>query len=200
MKSQQRNSSDSPRFAQPATFMRLPHQTDLKGVDVALLGVPFDSGTSVSIGRAAGSARDPRPIVAHQAVPIFPRRSPFAELTVVDAGDVDAPPVGIEQAFTAIEAGVRNASWTRALYRSLPGATIPFRFQFCARSPPRTGRSAWSSSTRTSIRGGTTSAASISTARRSGGRSKRAWSRAAVRPDRHPRPDVRRDRRFRVSE
>jgi len=35
----------SPRLAQPATFMRLPHRTELAGVDVAIVGVPFDSGT-----------------------------------------------------------------------------------------------------------------------------------------------------------
>ena len=50
MKSKQRKSGDSPRFAQPATFMRLPYQTDLSGVDVAMLGVPFDSGTSYRPG------------------------------------------------------------------------------------------------------------------------------------------------------
>src|SRR5258705_120655 len=43
MPSDQRDSRNSPRFAQPATFMRLPHQTDLTGVDVALLGVQFDA-------------------------------------------------------------------------------------------------------------------------------------------------------------
>lgn len=107
-KSRQRNSSDSPRFAQPATFMRLPHQTDLHGVDVALLGVPFDSGTSYRSGARLG----PREIRAQSSLirpySYFLKVSPFADLTVVDAGDVDAPPVGIEQAYAAIEAGVRN--------------------------------------------------------------------------------------------
>ena len=50
----QRDSADSPRFAQPATFMRLPHQTDLQGVDVAIMGVPFDSGTSYRSGARHG--------------------------------------------------------------------------------------------------------------------------------------------------
>lgn len=36
----------------------------------------------------------------------FQKVSPFAALTIVDAGDVDAPPVGIEPAYAAIEAGV----------------------------------------------------------------------------------------------
>jgi len=44
----------SPRFAQPATFMRLPHVTDPKGLDVAIVGVPFDGGTSYRPGSRYG--------------------------------------------------------------------------------------------------------------------------------------------------
>ena len=106
-KSLQRNSSASPRFAQPATFMRLPHQTDLRGVDVALLGVPFDSGTSYRSGARLG----PREIRAQSSLirpySYFLKVSPFEDLLVVDAGDVDVPPAGsIEQAYAAIEQGV----------------------------------------------------------------------------------------------
>ena len=106
MKSKQLDSGKSPRFAQPATFMRLPYQTDLEGVDVAMLGVPYDSGTSYRSGARLG----PREIRAQSSLirpySYFQRISPFAELTVVDAGDVDAPPVGIEPAYEAIEAAV----------------------------------------------------------------------------------------------
>jgi agmatinase len=108
MTSQPRDSRKSPRFAQPATFMRLPHQTDLSGVDVALLGVPFDSGTSYRSGARLG----PREVRAQSSLirlySYFLKVSPFEALTVVDAGDVDAPPVGIEPAYAAIEAGVRR--------------------------------------------------------------------------------------------
>lgn len=106
MKSKQRDSGKSPRFAQPATFMRLPHQTDLTGVDVAMLGVPFDSGTSYRSGARLG----PREIRAQSSLirpySYFQKISPFETLTIVDAGDVDAPPIGIEPAYAAIEAGV----------------------------------------------------------------------------------------------
>ena len=108
MKSKQLDSGKSPRFAQPATFMRLPYQTDLHGVDVAMLGVPYDSGTSYRSGARLG----PREIRAQSSLirpySYFQKISPFAELTIVDAGDVDAPPVGIEPAYAAIEAGVRR--------------------------------------------------------------------------------------------
>src|SRR3954466_4396476 len=108
MPSHQRDSGKSPRFAQPATFMRLPYQTDLTGVDVALVGVPFDSGTSYRSGARLG----PREIRAQSSLirpySYFLKVSPFETLTVVDAGDVDAPPVGIEPAYAAIEAGARR--------------------------------------------------------------------------------------------
>jgi agmatinase len=86
--------------------MRLPHQVDLQGVDVAILGVPFDSGTSYRSGARLG----PREIRAQSSLirpySYFQKISPFEMLTIVDAGDVDAPPVGIEPAFAAIEAAV----------------------------------------------------------------------------------------------
>jgi agmatinase len=108
MPSTQRDSGKSPRFAQPATFMRLPHQTNLEGVDVAILGVPFDSGTSYRSGARLG----PREIRAQSSLirpySYFQKISPFRELTIVDAGDADAPPVGIEAAYAAIEAAVER--------------------------------------------------------------------------------------------
>lgn len=107
-KSRQRNSSDSPRFAQPATFMRLPHQPDMAGVDVAIIGAPFDSGTSYRSGARLG----PREIRSQSSLirpySYFQKVSPFESLAVVDAGDVDVPPVGIEKAFDAIAQGVRR--------------------------------------------------------------------------------------------
>jgi len=54
MTHQPRPPFQSPRFAQPATFMRLPHVTDPKGLDVAIVGVPFDGGTSYRPGSRYG--------------------------------------------------------------------------------------------------------------------------------------------------
>src|SRR3954464_1325207 len=106
MPSRQLDAGKSPRFAQPATFMRLPHQTDLRGVDVAMLGVPFDSGTSYRSGARLG----PREIRAQSSLirpySYFQKVSPFERLPAVHAGDIDAPPVGIDLAYAAIEAGV----------------------------------------------------------------------------------------------
>ena len=35
-----------PRFAGPSTFARLPELRDVENCDVAIVGIPFDAGTS----------------------------------------------------------------------------------------------------------------------------------------------------------
>src|ERR1700676_1318899 len=48
------NALEIPRFAGVPTFMRLPHIPDAKRLDVALIGVPFDGGTSYRPGPRFG--------------------------------------------------------------------------------------------------------------------------------------------------
>lgn len=43
-----------PRFSGLRTFMRLPHVTDLRGVDFAIVGVPFDTGATYRVGARFG--------------------------------------------------------------------------------------------------------------------------------------------------
>src|SRR5207245_8400401 len=82
----------SPRFGQIATFMRLPHRKDVGAFEVALLGIPFDGGTSYRTGARFG----PREIRAQSAM-IRPyshpqRVSPFEPLQIADYGDIDVVP------------------------------------------------------------------------------------------------------------
>jgi agmatinase len=108
MTSTPRDAFVSPRFAQPATFMRLPYRTDLAGVDIAILGVPFDGGTSYRPGARFG----PREIRAQSSLVrpynYFQKVAPFDRLTVVDAGDVDASPISLERAYESIESTVSS--------------------------------------------------------------------------------------------
>lgn len=96
----------SPRFAQPATFMRLPHTRDYAQLDVALLGIPFDGGTSYRPGPRFG----PRDIRQHSSLirPYNPalKVSPFDVLDVADVGDVDVNPVNIEDTYSRVEQAV----------------------------------------------------------------------------------------------
>jgi agmatinase len=106
MTHQPRASFHSPRFAQPATFMRLPHVEDPRGLDVAIVGVPYDGGTSYRPGARLG----PREIRSQSSLirpySHFQKIAPFDVLNVADVGDVDAPPVSIEKAYEAIEARI----------------------------------------------------------------------------------------------
>src|SRR6185437_2195867 len=106
MTHQPRASFKSPRFAQPATFMRLPHIEDARGLDVAIVGVPYDGGTSYRPGARLG----PREIRSQSSLirsyNYFQKVAPFDRLNVADVGDIDAPPVSIEKAYDAIEAGI----------------------------------------------------------------------------------------------
>ena len=43
------DSLQSPRFTGPSTFARLPVVRDLAGVDVAIVGVPFDTGVTYRV-------------------------------------------------------------------------------------------------------------------------------------------------------
>lgn len=96
---------ESPRFTQPPTFMRLPHTRDLTGVDVAIAGAPYDGGTSYRPGARLG----PREIRSQSSLirtwSYVLKVHPFERLKVVDYGDFDIPPIGIERAFQVIERG-----------------------------------------------------------------------------------------------
>jgi guanidinopropionase len=52
------DAAEMPRFASVPTFMRLPHVTDPSLVDIALVGVPWDGGTT----NRAGARHGPREI------------------------------------------------------------------------------------------------------------------------------------------
>src|SRR3989442_10394945 len=98
----------SPRFAQPATFMPLPHTRELPGLDAALLGLPFEGGTWYRTGSRFG----PRDIRQNSSLirPYNPvlQVSPFDVLRVADVGDVDVNPINIEDTYGRVEQAVSD--------------------------------------------------------------------------------------------
>ncbi|MEU8135102.1 agmatinase [Streptodolium elevatio] len=106
-----------PRFAGPATFARLPRADEVDHVDVAVVGVPFDSGVSYRPGARFGPAH----VRASSKLlrPYNPALdvSPFAELQVADAGDIAVNPFDIAEAIAAVENAARvfAAQGTRLL-------------------------------------------------------------------------------------
>ena len=80
--------NDLARFSGPNTFMRLPTSTELQVLDVAVLGVPMDIGTSWRSGTRFG----PKQVRGESAM-IRPYNlqtgaAPFDSLQVADIGDL----------------------------------------------------------------------------------------------------------------
>ena len=101
------DSKVSPRFSGIRTYARLPHVTgDLKGVDVAIVGIPFDTGGTYRVGARFGpehirsASALMRPYHSGSGVAVFER------LSVVDYGDVPVVPGYIEESQRRIKAGL----------------------------------------------------------------------------------------------
>ena len=92
-----------PRFAGPPTFARLPRLDEVTRADVAVVGVPFDSGVSYRPGARFGPAhiRASSKLLRTYHPPLDVE--PFAAQQVVDAGDIAVNPFDIDDAITAIE-------------------------------------------------------------------------------------------------
>ena len=110
-----------PRFAGPPTFARLPRLDEVERADVAVIGVPFDSGVSYRPGARFGpahirqSSRLLRPYNPAQDI------SPFAVQQVADAGDIAANPFDIQAAIAEIEAAARSTLETATRLLTLGG-------------------------------------------------------------------------------
>ena len=97
-----------PRYAGEATFARLPRIDEVSQADVAVFGVPFDTGGSYRPGARFGpahireSSRLLRPW--NPALQV----APFASQQVADAGDLAVNPFSISDAIDAIERGARG--------------------------------------------------------------------------------------------
>jgi guanidinopropionase len=99
---------DLPRFAGVPTFMRLPHvdldHARLSEVDIGLIGVPWDSGTTNRPGPRHGprQLRDASTMIRAQNGATGVR--PFEDVNCADLGDVPPNPADIEDSMARITA------------------------------------------------------------------------------------------------
>ena len=93
-----------PRFAGPSTFARLPELRDVDECDIAIVGIPFDAGTSYRPGARFGP-QGIRQASRHLRTNYHPNydSEPFVELQVADAGDIACNPFNIDEAIKQIE-------------------------------------------------------------------------------------------------
>ena len=91
-----------PRFAGLSTFMRLPAIEDFSKLDVALVGVPFDGGTT----NRAGARHGPREIRNQSSlirrVHHVSGIAPYELLYVGDGGDCPVNPIDLHDAMAKI--------------------------------------------------------------------------------------------------
>ena len=105
------DSGKVPRFAGPSTFMRLPIAKP-EEVDIALIGIPFDGGTTNRTGARHGprEIRNQSSLVrrVHHVTGV----SPFDQARIADCGDVPVNPLDLNETLENIASfmdGVRAA-------------------------------------------------------------------------------------------
>jgi agmatinase len=92
-----------PRFSGIRTFMRLPHVTDLAGVDAAVYGIPFDTAVTNRPGARFGPEA-----IRSQSAMLRPFHTAFGidvcrELAIADYGDLPVAPGDTEGTYSRVE-------------------------------------------------------------------------------------------------
>ena len=98
-----------PRYAGPSTFARIPELRDVDSCDVAIIGVPFDAGTSYRPGARFGpqAVRQASRQLRTNYHPNYDVE-PFKVQQVADAGDITCNPFNIDEAIKQIEDGATD--------------------------------------------------------------------------------------------
>jgi agmatinase len=103
-----------PRFEGIRTFMRLPHVTDLEGVDFAIVGVPFDTGGTYRVGARFG------PSGIRQESMLLRPYNPFLAINIfehcsgVDYGDLPVTPGYLPESHAQITQASRDVLKSQA--------------------------------------------------------------------------------------
>lgn len=96
----------TPRFAGPASFMRLPLRESAEGLDIAILGIPFDGAVTNRPGTRHGprALRDASTLMrrVHPATLL----EPFKLCRVADLGDAETNPVDVMKTLELVESRV----------------------------------------------------------------------------------------------
>lgn len=105
------DTTQSPRYAQLPTFMRMVAANDPRGRDVVVIGAPYDGGTSYRPGARFGPRAIRSESVLLHGVGVERGPSVFDLIDVVDGGDIDLTPYSMTTAIQTATAALN------ALYR-----------------------------------------------------------------------------------
>ncbi|TCL93020.1 guanidinopropionase [Rhizobium sp. PP-WC-2G-219] len=127
-----------PRFAGHSTFMRLPAVQDAAGLDIALVGIPWDGGTT----NRAGARHGPREVRNQSSmmrrVHHVTLTEPFSIANIADVGDISVNPIDLLDGLKRIETGMRAIVEAGAIPLSVGGdhlTTLPVMRAVAAGGP-----------------------------------------------------------------
>ena len=95
-----------PRFAGLSTFMRLPAVGSAAGLDIALVGIPWDGGTTNRAGARHGPREMRNQSSLMRRVHHVSGLAPFSLANIADVGDVSVNPIDLLDGLARIEAGL----------------------------------------------------------------------------------------------
>src|SRR3954451_10590102 len=97
----------APRYTGVRTFARCPHVRDLDGVDVAVVGIPFDTGTSFRVGARFGPEAVRSGSLLLRPYNMNLGVATFASQSVIDYGDLDVSPGDTVRSLEQMADGLR---------------------------------------------------------------------------------------------
>lgn len=95
--------NDLARFSGPNTFMRLPQVNDLSRLDVAVLGIPMDIGTSWRSGTRFGPKQVRSESAMIRPYNLLTGAAPFDCLTIADIGDLAINTFSLKDSLSIIQ-------------------------------------------------------------------------------------------------
>lgn len=124
-----------PRFAGISTFFRLPHFEAVTGADVAVLGIPFDGGTTYRPGARFAPRELRSASCMGRGWQTGTQVDIFKSLKICDAGDVAAIPTDLHRTFAAITSRITQVLDAGAIPLSVGGdhtVTLPIMRAYAA--------------------------------------------------------------------
>src|ERR1700736_4535355 len=96
------DSGVTPRFAGHSTFMRLPVVSDPRQLDIAIVGVPWDGGTTNRPGPRHGPRQVREMSSLIKRVHSVTKVSPYELCRVADFGDAPVNPIDLDRSIASI--------------------------------------------------------------------------------------------------